>query len=99
MKAYLAFYFRFATGKLTKVIDESLQQYVDDKEKFGLPNPEFNRRVAIEKELQQPQNFENAFCLARLVYDESGNFLLYPTMVGIKVVNIKTNRCVRLIGE
>lgn len=33
------------------------------------------------------------------VFDESGNFLLYPTLHGIKVVNILTNNLVRLIGS
>lgn len=33
------------------------------------------------------------------MFDESGNFLLYPTLLGIKVVNLVTNRVVRLLGK
>ena len=34
-----------------------------------------------------------------VVFDDSGNFVLYPTLLGIKVVNLVTNRLVRLIGK
>jgi len=34
-----------------------------------------------------------------LVFDDSGNFLLYPTLFGIKVCNLKTNKISRLIGK
>lgn len=34
-----------------------------------------------------------------LVFDESGHFLIYPTIFGIKVVNTHSNKVVRLIGK
>lgn len=33
------------------------------------------------------------------IFDDSGNFLAYPTLFGIKVVNLVTNRVSRLIGK
>jgi hypothetical protein len=33
------------------------------------------------------------------VFDESGNFLVYPTLTGIKVVNLVTNQVSRILGE
>ena len=33
------------------------------------------------------------------VFDESGHFVLYATMLGIKVLNLHTNRCSRIIGK
>lgn len=36
---------------------------------------------------------------SRLAFDETGNFILYPTILGIKVVNVVTNKCVRIIGS
>jgi peptidylprolyl isomerase domain and WD repeat-containing protein 1 len=33
------------------------------------------------------------------VFDFSGHFLLYPTLCGIKVVNLETNRVSRLLGS
>lgn len=79
-----------------KVIDEGLQNYMEDKDKHGLSGPEFNRRLAIEKELQTTPD---CFRLIKILYDETSNFVLYPTLLGVKVVNLKTNKVVRLIGK
>jgi len=89
--------FKFATGRLTRVIDESLPHYAmlqQDKQR-ALPNMEYNRRVAMEKELDKNDSLQ----FTKLVFDESGNFLLVPTMIGIKVINLVTNRLARLIGK
>lgn len=57
---------------------------------------EFGRRMAVERELEKTQE-----CLRYMgmVFDESSNFLLYPTVVGVKVVNILTNRLTKVIGK
>ncbi len=34
-----------------------------------------------------------------MVFDESGNFLLYPTLLGVKVVNLVTNGISRVLGK
>jgi peptidylprolyl isomerase domain and WD repeat-containing protein 1 len=49
----------------------------------------------MEKEVEKTD------CLhfTRLTFDESGHFLLVPTMIGIKVINLVTNRLARLIGK
>ncbi|XP_064625093.1 peptidylprolyl isomerase domain and WD repeat-containing protein 1-like [Lineus longissimus] len=88
--------FKFLTGKLTKVMDESLQHFTELQQmKQQLPNMEFGRRNAIEKDLERSDSFP----LCNLVFDESGYFLMYGTMLGIKVVNLHTNRCVRTFGK
>lgn len=56
---------------------------------------EFNRRVALEKDLDKTDSLH----FSRLTFDESGHFLLVPTMIGIKVINLVTNRLARLIGK
>lgn len=33
------------------------------------------------------------------VFDETGHFLVYASLLGIKVVNIETNRLVRVLGK
>ncbi|CAG8599667.1 27760_t:CDS:10, partial [Racocetra persica] len=77
--------FRFSTGKLTRKYDESL---------------------AVMGEMQQAgttiyklDDMEFGRRLAVELFDESGNFIIYPTMLGIKVVNLITNKVVRLIGK
>ncbi|KAJ8305534.1 hypothetical protein KUTeg_016079 [Tegillarca granosa] len=81
--------FKFLTGKLSKVLDESLQQFTD------YLTMEFGRRLAVERDLEKSE----AFSLCNIVFDESGNFVLYSTMLGIKVINLHTNRCVRILGK
>ncbi|XP_014663514.1 PREDICTED: peptidylprolyl isomerase domain and WD repeat-containing protein 1-like [Priapulus caudatus] len=88
--------FRFATGKLYRVFDESLKQYTElQQTKQQLPNMEFGRRMAIERELDKT----GALAAANVVFDESGNFVLYSTLTGVKLVNVRTNRCVRELGK
>lgn len=88
--------FKFATGKLLRVIDESLQHYTNlQQEKKPFPNMEFNRRVALEKDLDKTDSLH----FSRLTFDESGHFLLVPTIIGIKVINLVTSKLVRLIGK
>nr|XP_018904781.1 PREDICTED: peptidylprolyl isomerase domain and WD repeat-containing protein 1 [Bemisia tabaci] len=88
--------FLFKTGKLSLVLDESLQRFTElQQSKQQLPNMEFGRRMALERELEKT----GALNLNNLTFDESGYFLLYPTMLGIKVVNVYTHRCVRMIGK
>ncbi|XP_065674535.1 peptidylprolyl isomerase domain and WD repeat-containing protein 1 isoform X2 [Hydra vulgaris] len=87
--------FRFLTGKKTKVLVESLKTLTaTQQEKQVLPNMEFGRRVAIERELEKSEAFKQV----NPVFDETGYFILYSTILGIKVVNLVTNTCVKFIG-
>jgi len=56
---------------------------------------EFGRRVALEKELDKSEAVANS----NAIFDESGNFILYATLLGVQVVNIVTNKLVRIIGK
>ncbi|MEQ2208775.1 Peptidylprolyl isomerase domain and WD repeat containing protein 1, partial [Xenoophorus captivus] len=82
--------FRFLTGKLMRVFDESLTQM-----RQQLPDMEFGRRMAVERELEKV----DAVRLTNIIFDETGHFVLYGTMLGIKVINVETNRCVRILGK
>jgi peptidylprolyl isomerase domain and WD repeat-containing protein 1 len=57
---------------------------------------EFGRRLALEKELEKNGHlaFESA-----LFDEESGKFILYPTMFGIKVIRWRTGELVNIIGR
>lgn len=88
--------FRFLTGKKTRVFDESLQVFSEmQQQKQQLPDMEFGRRMATERDLEKTDTLR----FSNVVFDESGHFLLYATMLGIKVINLHTNRCVRTIGK
>lgn len=91
--------FDFPTGKLHRTYDESLLA-VTEMQQAGtalqkLEDVEFGRRLAVERELENPaiQNKIN------VIFDESGNFILYGSILGTKVINILTNRAVKVYGK
>jgi len=90
--------FDFATGKLHRTYDESLQ-IIEEMQQAGtalkkLDDLEFGRRLATEREIEGPalRNKVN------VIFDESGNFIIYGSMLGIKVLNTYTNRVVKVYG-
>ncbi|XP_003740883.1 peptidylprolyl isomerase domain and WD repeat-containing protein 1 [Galendromus occidentalis] len=88
--------FNFRNGKLWKKFDESLKTASDaHNENPLMSNMEFGRRMAMEKDLERTDMLR----LSNIVFDDSGNFLLYPTLLGVKVVNLVTNKCVRILGK
>ncbi|XP_071952019.1 peptidylprolyl isomerase domain and WD repeat-containing protein 1-like [Antedon mediterranea] len=88
--------FKFQTGKMTRVLDESLKTFTELQQmKQQLPDMEFGRRMAVERDLQK----SDAYDKANIIYDQSGYFLLYSTMLGIKVINLYNNTCSRFIGK
>eukprot|EP00912_Choanoflagellata_sp_UC4_P002491 UC4_evm1s1577 len=88
--------FNVLNGKLNRVYDESLATYEDRQTKSAiLPPMEFGQRMASEKQIEE----EDGLRLVSACFDESGKFILYPTLLGIKVINIYTNKCVRIIAK
>ncbi|XP_034835449.1 peptidylprolyl isomerase domain and WD repeat-containing protein 1 [Maniola hyperantus] len=88
--------FHFLTGKLHKVLDESLQRFQElQHQTQQLPNMEFGRRMATERDLDKSE----AAQLANIVFDISGHFIAYSTMLGVKLINLATNRCVAMLGK
>ncbi|KAF8627410.1 hypothetical protein AX17_006225 [Amanita inopinata Kibby_2008] len=96
--------FSFLDGKLMRRYDESLEAIQEMQQAgtavYKVEDMELGRRLAVERELELPGpdghvpgRWSNA------IWDESGAFVLYPTLLGIKVVNIVTNRVVRLLGK
>lgn len=91
--------FDLLKSKILKKLDESLSCYNQKGKEtmgFGLPNMEWNRRMAIEKDLNRDTD---AFKFVKAIYDESSNFLIYPTPIGISVYNLVTDELVRQIGK
>ncbi|CAI5742053.1 unnamed protein product [Hyaloperonospora brassicae] len=86
---------RFVTGKLRRKYDESLAVFEDAQadETLQLDAIDFGRRAAVEREVADSDVVSNC------IFDESGHFILYATLAGIKVVNIETNKVVRVLGK
>lgn len=91
--------FWFKTGKLRRVYDESLEVAQDlqksDVRLYHLDAIDFGRRMAVEKEIEKTENVPQP----NAVFDESCNFLIYATLLGIKVVNLHTNKVPRILGK
>jgi len=95
--------FNFLTGKMTRKYDESLST-IQEMQQAGtavhkMDDMEFGRRLAVERDLDKEGEGKKAAATMNAVWDESGNFILYPTLLGIKVVNTLTNRVARLLGK
>ncbi|KAM0802523.1 cyclophilin type peptidyl-prolyl cis-trans isomerase/CLD [Usnea florida] len=91
--------FEFATGKLYRTYDESLPT-ITDMQQAGtafqkLEDVEFGRRLTVERELENPV-FQNKI---NVIFDESGNFIIYGSILGSKVINTLTNQVVKVYGK
>ncbi|KAI9368608.1 hypothetical protein BJX61DRAFT_523215 [Aspergillus egyptiacus] len=91
--------FDFASGKLYRKYDESLSTITDMQQAgtaiMTLDPVEFGRRLAVERELENPVTKPKI----NVLFDESNHFLLYGSLYGIKCINTYTNRVVRLYAK
>lgn len=91
--------FDFPTGKLYRKYDESLSTMTDMQQTgtaiYQLDAVEFGRRLAVERELENPVVRPRA----NVIFDESGHFILYGSLYGIKCINTYTNRVIRVYGK
>ncbi|KAF2669733.1 peptidyl-prolyl cis-trans isomerase cyp15 [Microthyrium microscopicum] len=89
--------FEFATGKLYRTYDESLATLSEMQQAgtsvYALEAPEFNKRLNLEKEV------DNQAKKINVQFDESGHFILYGSLHGTKVINTLTNRVVKVYGK
>ncbi|ESZ96252.1 putative Peptidyl-prolyl cis-trans isomerase cyp15 [Sclerotinia borealis F-4128] len=90
--------FDFATGKLYRTYDESLQ-VIEEMQQAGtslktFEDLEFGRRLATEREIETP-TLRNK---ANVIFDESGHFIIYGSILGTKILNTYTNRVVKVYG-
>ncbi|KAF2084222.1 cyclophilin type peptidyl-prolyl cis-trans isomerase/CLD [Saccharata proteae CBS 121410] len=91
--------FEFSSGKLYRTYDESIET-ITEMQQAGtalqqLENVEFGRRLAVERELEHPALQHRV----NVIFDESGNFILYGSILGTKVINTFTNRVVKVYGK
>lgn len=92
--------FDFASAKLHRTYDESLQ-VIEEMQQAGtsaqkLDNVEFGRRLAQEREIESQEMFKNK---SNVIFDESSNFIIYGSMLGIKILNTYTNQVVKVYGK
>ncbi|KAF9077741.1 hypothetical protein BDP27DRAFT_1311599 [Rhodocollybia butyracea] len=96
--------FSLLTGKLTRKYDESLTAIQEMQQAgtavYKVEDMEFGRRLAAERELELPgPDGRVPGRWSNVIWDESGSFVIYGSLLGIKVVNTVTNRVARLLGK
>lgn len=92
--------FRIEDCKLVRSIDESLDtltvaQSDPLQRRVHVDAADLSNRISIEKKLQLSE-FEKTKCV---LFDDSGDYLIYSTIIGIKIVYWKSNRLVRILGK
>ncbi|RYO76868.1 hypothetical protein DL766_008835 [Monosporascus sp. MC13-8B] len=91
--------FEFGTAKLHRTYDESLQ-VIEEMQQAGtamqkLDDVDFGRRLAAEREIESASVSNKV----NVIFDESGHFILYGSIVGVKVLNTFTNQVVKVYGK
>ncbi|XP_006462574.1 hypothetical protein AGABI2DRAFT_144125 [Agaricus bisporus var. bisporus H97] len=96
--------FSVLSGKLLRKYDESLEAIQEMQQAgtaiYQVETMEFGRRLAMEKEFELPG--PDGHIPARwsnVIWDETGAFIIYATLLGVKIVNTVTNRVVRILGK
>lgn len=96
--------FKFSSGKLMRKYDDNLAAYNTAQKSedsiFKLDMIDFGRRMAVERELEkESQDAKKRIPPSNVIFDNSCNFIIYPTMLGIKTVNIYSNKLSVLLGK
>ncbi|KAK2781776.1 hypothetical protein FQN52_001360 [Onygenales sp. PD_12] len=91
--------FDFPTGKLYRSYDESITTLTEMQQAgtalYKLEEVEFGRRIAVERGLENDATIPKV----NVIFDESGHFVMYGSVMGIKCINTFTNRVVRVFGK
>ncbi|GMH47899.1 hypothetical protein TL16_g00176 [Triparma laevis f. inornata] len=84
--------FDFKTGKCLAKYDDTEKGFEKEMEagKFEFDRIEFGQRMAREKEVGKAGGMS---------FDCTGRMLIYPSLVGIKVIDTMTHRLVRTLGS
>lgn len=81
--------YRVETGKLVKKIDESASVYENDADK---------NLLHLHHEISA-NNFGSISNKSNIVFDENGKILIYPSLVGIKIINLQTMKLIATLGQ
>ena len=92
--------FDFASGKLYRTYDESIATITEMQQAGTLSSEpleavDFGRRIAVERELEHPAVQSRI----NVIFDESGHFILYGSILGTKVINTLSNRVIKIYGR
>ena len=82
--------------------NESLKFYIDEyysiikSEIYRIEKSDFDKRLIIEKEMDK---YINIIPPLNIQFDETNNYIFYSSILGIKLINFKTNRLIKILGK
>ncbi|GAX12988.1 peptidylprolyl isomerase domain and WD repeat-containing protein 1 [Fistulifera solaris] len=100
--------FDHETGKILVTFDERSKVYDAQYSQYDLDAMDYGRRAATEREIQQESTVYNAGfnneasslpLRISLQFDSTGQYLLVPTMMGIKCMDWQRRKLVAVIGK
>ncbi len=92
--------FNLSTAKIEVRYDERLSVYSSKNfSNYGMDSVEFGKRAATEREIED--QYENQVHLPSQVVamDPSERYLLISTMIGIKIIDWRQNKLVKIVGK
>jgi peptidylprolyl isomerase domain and WD repeat-containing protein 1 len=94
--------YKFTSARLYKVYNESLKFYTDNyqeilkNEMTRLDKGDFDKRLVVEKEVEKLIDYIPPL---NVQFDETNHFIFYPTLLGIKLIELHTNKLIKILGK
>ena len=87
-KSLNIYIFNFLTGKIISQIKINKENYLQENENQKI--------ITIEKDIEKNIETQNQ---PNIQFDESENYIYYPSFEGIKLIKIKTQELIKIIGK
>jgi peptidylprolyl isomerase domain and WD repeat-containing protein 1 len=94
--------FDFKTGKLYREYNESLKYYVENYHSLiktdvnRLEKADLDKRLVIERELEK---YLDIIPPLNIQFDETNNYIFYSSILGIKLIDFKSERLIKILGK
>ncbi len=92
--------FNISTAKIEVRYDERLSVYSSKNfSNYGMDSVEFGKRAATEREIEDQHENQVHLPSQLVAMDPSERYLLISTMIGIKIIDWRKNKLVKIIGK
>lgn len=92
--------FNITTAKVEVRYDERLKVYASKNfSKYGMDSIEYGKRAATEREMEDQDQPLTDLPSKLVQMDLSEQYLLVSTMIGIKIIDWKQNKLIKVIGQ
>ena len=105
--------FEFKSGKIVKQFDERMKVYdalikkqTEKNSSSSMDSIDYGKRAAREREVAETSimGYKNTFqeCgnqSIQITFDPTGQFIILPTVIGLKVIEWATSKCKKVMGK